>query len=105
MSDPRGSSNRVRRAFWRVIRDGSGVEEAAAAAGVASRTGFKWLREAGGMPPLSLAEPVSDRRLSIQDRERIAHGLASRWTYRAIGAWIGRTTSTVTRELKLNMRH
>ena len=105
MSDPRGSSNCVRRAFWRVIRDGSGVEGAAAAAGVASRTGFKWLREAGGVPPLSLAEPVSGRRLSIQDRERIAHGLALGWTYRAIGAWIGRPTSTVTRELKLNMRH
>ena len=57
------------------------------------------------MPPLSLAEPVSGRRLSIQDRERIAHGLALGWTYRAIGAWIGRPTSTVTRELKLNMRH
>jgi IS30 family transposase len=88
-----------------VIRDGGGVEEAAAAAGVAGRTGFTWFREAGGMPPLSLAGPVSGRRLSIQDRERIAHGLASRWTYRAIGAWIGRPTSTVTRELRVNMRH
>ena len=105
MPDPRGSGNRSRRRFWKAVRAGGGVEAAAAVAGVAVRTGHTWFREAGGMPPLSLAEPRSGRRLSIEDRESIAHGLASRSSYSRIAGSIGRPTSTVTRELQVTMRH
>lgn len=105
MSDPRGSGNRARRAFWLGVRRGRSVEEAAAVAGVAPRTGFTWFREAGGMPPLSLAGPGTGRRLTVEDREQIAYGLASGQTFTAIGQRIGRPTSTVTREVRLNMRH
>jgi len=105
MPDPRGSGNRSRRRFWSAVRAGVGVVEAAEVAGVAGRTGHTWFREGGGMPALSLEEPSSGRRLSVEDREAIAHGLASRSSYTQIAVSIGRPTSTVTRELGLNMRH
>jgi len=57
------------------------------------------------MPSLRLLEPVSSLRLSILDREAIAHGLAARQSCRAIAVSIGRPVSTVVRELKANMRH
>jgi len=57
------------------------------------------------MPPLCLTEPAAGGRLSVEDREHIAHGLAARFSYAQIAVSIGRPTSTVTRELKLNMRH
>lgn len=57
------------------------------------------------MPPLSLAGPGTGRRLTVEDREQIAYGLASGQTFTAIGQRIGRPTSTVTREVRLNMRH
>jgi transposase, IS30 family len=105
MADARGSLNAVRREFWRGVRAGLSVEEAAAAAGVARCTGKRWVRKAGGMPPLCLQEPSTDHKLALAERESIAHGLASKWSYAAIGVWIGRPTSTVTREVRLNMRH
>jgi len=57
------------------------------------------------MTPLSLSEPATSRKLSIADREEIAHGLAARMTYRQIATGLGRPASTVTRELRVNMRH
>jgi transposase, IS30 family len=105
MPDPRGSGKRAQRVFWRALRRGSGVKDAAALAGVAGRTGATWFRQAGGMAPLSLAEPGSGLRLSIEEREQIAHGLSSDWTFQKIGEQIGRPTSTVTREVRAVMRH
>lgn len=57
------------------------------------------------MPSVSLEPPGTTLRLVLEDRERIAHGLAARESYAAIGRALGRPTSTVTRELRLNMRH
>jgi IS30 family transposase len=57
------------------------------------------------MSPVELAEPSSGYRLSLDDREAIAFGLAARWSYARIARSIGRPTSTVTREVRLNMRH
>ena len=61
--------NRVR--FWEAIARGLSSEDAAAEAGVASAVGTRWFREAGGMPPLTLA-PVSGRYVSLAEREEIA---------------------------------
>lgn len=104
MPDPRGVPNGVRRAFWRVFVQGGSVAEAASEVGVAERTAYFWVRKAGGMSPVCLREPGSHR-LSIEDREQIAHGLAAGLSYTAIGRSIGRPTSTVTREIRLVMRH
>ncbi|MFP5253986.1 MAG: IS30 family transposase [Actinomycetes bacterium] len=57
------------------------------------------------MPPLCLSEPSTTRRLSMGDREALAHGLASGASLAAIGRSIGRPTSTITREVRVNMRH
>jgi IS30 family transposase len=64
----------------------------------------RWLRDAGGVRPLSLVEPCSYR-LSLEDREQIAFGLAAGRSLTCIGRSIGRPTSTVTREVRLSMRH
>ncbi len=105
MSDPRGSLLSTRRVFWGAIRAGCSTEVAAAAVGVAKGTGHRWFRDAGGVRPIETQEPSSRYRLGVPDRERIAHGLAAGESLRSIGAAIGRPASTVSRELRLNMRH
>ena len=57
--------------FWRLIREGDGAPDAAAMVGVSVRGGQRWVRQAGGMPPLSLAPPATGRHLSQVDCERI----------------------------------
>ena len=90
------------RLFWREIRHGCPVPEAAALAGVSEASGHRWFRDAGGMPPLSLVPPVSGRHLSLADRQAIYLGLKAGDSYAEIGRTLGRPTSTVTRELEVN---
>ena len=90
-----------RRCFWLAVRSGRSVEGAALVAGVSLSTAAGWFRHAGGMSPLSLAPP-SGRCLSRADREAIFAGLVAGCSYAAIGRFIGRSTSTVTRELDRN---
>ena len=61
----------VERAFWQLIKQGKRTEEAAVDLGVSTPVAVRWFRHAGGMPPLSLAEP-SGRFLSFSEREEIA---------------------------------
>jgi transposase, IS30 family len=91
--------DRVR--FWEAIAHGLSSEDAAAQAGVASAVGTRWFREAGGMPPLTLA-PVSGRYLSFAEREEIALLNAQDVSVREIGRRIGRDPSTISRELRRN---
>jgi len=56
------------------------------------------------MPSLSLVVAVPGRHLSLADREAILAGLSAGDSYAAIGRSIGRSTSTVIRELEVN-RH
>lgn len=91
--------DRVR--FWEAIARGLSSEDAAAEAGVASAVGTRWFREAGGMPPLTLA-PVSGRYLSFAEREEIAILHAQQFGVREIAHRIGRAPSTISRELRRN---
>jgi IS30 family transposase len=100
MSRPRPSRESQRR-FWGLIRAGCSVAVASADLGVSDRTGQLWMSKAGGMPPLSLA-PGSGRHLTLEDREAIYLGLILYSTYADIARSIGRSTSTVTRELSTN---
>src|ERR687883_825302 len=61
----------VERAFWRLIARGKRTEEAAVEVGVSAPVASRWFRHAGGMPPLSLAEPTG-RYLSFHEREELA---------------------------------
>jgi IS30 family transposase len=58
------------------------------------------------MPPLSLVEPpVPSRFLTIADRETIAVGIARKAPIRQIARDVGRSPSTVQREIRRNLRH
>jgi hypothetical protein len=61
-----------RRRFWAAIAAGQSSDDAAIGAGVSQPVGFRWFREAGGMPPKILApssKPPSERCLSFAERE------------------------------------
>ena len=92
------------REFWRLIRSGMTVSDASACLGFPETTGRSWFGKAGGMPPLCLVEPLANRFLTIEDRERILVGITAGNTIRAIAASIDRAPSTVSRELIANMR-
>src|SRR6266542_2125689 len=91
--------DRVR--FWEGIARGASSEDAAAAAGVSQAVGSRWFRQAGGMPPISLA-PVSERYLSLAEREEIAILHAQHVGVRGIARRLGRSASTISRELRRN---
>jgi transposase, IS30 family len=93
------------RAFWRLIRQGCGSKEAARRVGFAPDVGKRWFRQAGGMPPLSLVEPVRGRALNIIEREQILAGINAGKSIRQIARELGRQPSTVLRELEKNMQH
>ena len=99
-----GPSRAVRRGFWLLIRAGVPPTSAGVAVGVSRSTGTRWFVQAGGMPSLSLVPAAPGRHLSLADREAILSGLSAGDSYAGIGRSIGRSTSTVIRELELN-RH
>src|SRR5206468_12246618 len=90
-----------RQRFWLASAAGWSSEEAAAAAGVSQAVGSRWFRDGGGMPPISLA-PLSGRYLSFAEREEIAILRAQRVGVREIARCLGRSASTVSRELRRN---
>jgi transposase, IS30 family len=93
----------VQAGFWEAVRSGLGVEEAALAAGVAVEQGYRWLRRAGGVKSNG-PRPVSGRYLSVGEREEIAVGLAAGESVRVVAARLGRSASTVSREVARNSR-
>jgi len=93
----------LRRAFWRGVRAGLPTVAAAKLAGVSGDRGFRWFREAGGVAPLSLAQPVG-RYLSLSEREEISRGLAGGNNQTAIAARLGRDKSVISREIARNSR-
>jgi IS30 family transposase len=94
-----------RRRFWAAIATGVSSEEAANGAGVSHPVGYRWFREAGGMPPKILApssKPKSERHLSFAEREEIALLRAQGCGVRETARRLGRDASTISRELRRN---
>jgi transposase len=91
--------DRVR--FWQAIARGVSTEGAAAEAGVSSAVGARWFRQGGGMPSLTLI-PVSGRYLSFSEREDIAILYAQQVGVREMARRLGRSPSTISRELRRN---
>jgi len=87
--------------FWAAIARGLASEEAAAEAGVSAAVGVRWFREGGGMPPVTQA-PLSGRYLSFPEREEIAILRGGGCGVREIGRRLGRSPSTISRELRRN---
>jgi transposase, IS30 family len=98
---PPVSRRAERQRFWRLIAKGLTSEGAAVAVGVSPVLGTRWFREGGGMPPISLEEP-SGRYLSFAEREEIALLRARECGVREIARHLGRSPSTISRELRRN---
>jgi IS30 family transposase len=90
-----------RQRFWAAIADGLWSDRAGVVAGVSPAVGVRWFRESGGMPSVSRA-PLSGRYLSFAEREEIALLKASGCGVREIARRVGRSPSTISRELRRN---
>lgn len=88
-------------AFWSCIAEGLASDAAASACGVSQPLGPRWFRQAGGMPPIRLV-PHSGRYLSFAEREEIALLNARGLGVCEIARRLGRSPSTISRELRRN---
>ena len=88
------------RRFWRGMRAGLGMREAAEAAGASLHWGWALVVKAGGVNPTKTTEPVGGRYLRLEEREEIMRLQAGGLGVRAIARKIERHPSTVSRELK-----
>ena len=94
-----------RRRFWAFIAEGLSSEDAAMKIGVSQPVGSRWFRMAGGMAPSHLSRssgPLSGRYLSFAEREEIALLRAQGLGVREVARRLGRSPSTVSRELRRN---
>jgi len=87
--------------FWVEIAKGEKTDDASIAAGVSSPVGYRWFRHAGGVNPC-LSPTVSGRFLSFGEREEIALLRAQNKGVREIARRVGRSPSTISRELRRN---
>src|ERR687888_207732 len=90
-----------RQRFWAAIARGERSDVAGVEAGVSPVVGVRWFREAGGMPPISQV-PLSGRYLSFAEREEIAVLRAGGCGVREVARRLGRSPSTISRELRRN---
>jgi IS30 family transposase len=90
-----------RQRFWKAIARGLSSEDAGVGAGVSPAVGSRWFREGGGMPTVSRA-PLSGRYLSFAEREEIAVLKAQGCGVGQIARRVGRSPSTISRELRRN---
>lgn len=98
---PQVNQRSARQAFWRCIACGLQSEDAARVCGVSQPLGPRWFREAGGMQPTNLASP-SGRYSSLSEREEVALLRAQQCGVREIARRLGRSPSTISRELRRN---
>ena len=91
----------MERRFWKQIATGITSEKAAEAVGVSQAVGGRWFRYRGGMP-LFMSSSISSRYLSFSEREEIGLLSIQCIGVREIARRIGRSPSTVSRELTRN---
>ncbi len=104
--------SREREAYSRLVQQGYSSTEACRIVGVDRRTGNKWRNGRSGernrrpVPPMHVVVPARgpSRYLSEDERIHIADRLREKATVRAIAAELGRSPSTVSREIRRN-RH
>ena len=87
--------------FWEAMQRGEFITDAAEEAGTHRKKGRRWLRDAGGVRPRR-GRNIKGRCLSFAAREEIALGRAAGESLRSIAARMGRSASTVSRELRRN---
>lgn len=89
-----------RRDLWRRWREGQTLTAIGEALSLAPASVFAMVRSAGGFSPPDRTR--SERSLTREDREEITRGLAAGDSLRAIASRIGRSPSTVSREVARN---
>ena len=91
--------------YWNLILDGVGTVDACRQVGIGRKTGYRWRAERGGLPPLRVSEADwASRYLSQLERQRIATLRGRGLGVREIARRLGRSPSTVSRELRRNVR-
>jgi transposase, IS30 family len=90
-----------RMTFWSLRSAGVRVKAAAEAVGISVATAWGWVRDRGGVRPRTAPSP-SGRYLSLLERETIADYLRDGSTMTGIAKILGRSVSTVSREIKLH---
>ena len=91
--------------FWQAIAAGRTSDASGIDAGVSPAVGVRWFRRAGGMAPSHLSrnsKPLSGRYLSFAEREEIAILNAQERGVCEIARHLGRSASTISRELRRN---
>ena len=87
--------------FWLVIASGSTLQAACDAVRVDRRTGRRWRQATGGQVPRKRPEP-SGRYLCVEERLQIADLRLAGAGVRTIATQVGRSASTISRELRRN---
>jgi DNA-binding CsgD family transcriptional regulator len=86
--------------IWRRLRSGHAVKAAARALRLSTSTVRVYLIRCGGIRPDPRRRGAC--RLSLEEREEISRGLAAGLSLRAIAAGLGRSASTISREVAGN---
>ncbi len=87
--------------FWAAWQAGEFMTDASAVAGTYRQRGLAWVRQAGGVRPRR-GRDLQGRYLSFGEREEIALGRAAGESIRSISRRLGRSPSTISRELARN---
>ena len=87
----------VKDAIWVLRAEGVSEAEIGRRLGVPKRTVSKYLQRMGGIRPRSRRRP--ERCLALAEREEISRGIARGESARAIGRVLGRSHTTVSREI------
>lgn len=91
--------------YWRLTLSGVGTVEACRLLRIGRKTGYRWRAERGGLPPFRSGEARRGARyLSRFERQRIASLRAQGLGVRAIAVRLERSPSTISRELRRNVR-
>ncbi len=88
--------------FWQVMAEGGFITDAVAVIGTSRRTGRRVLVDAGGVRPRR-GRGLKGRCLTFAEREEIGLGRAAGESMRSIAERLGRSASTVSRELERNV--
>ena len=89
--------------FWGLVGEGLSPRDAGVAVGVSAGAGYCWFAAVGGVKPQCVRPgPRCRPRLSFDEREEIALGVAAQESVREIARRLGRAPSTISREIKNN---
>ena len=88
------------RVFWQMVRDGVAIRDAARALGYDPAAGLVWARRTGGVCPDFARRELAGRYLCLEERIEILVGIRMGLSIRRIAVGLGRSPSTVQRELR-----